>query len=163
MTNFIKTIPAGTYIYHATPYQFEPKNIKQMSWFTTVPNQAINHASYKYFGCPNARLLVYKTKEPLKILELSLSLHKLEYFKAFGRELFAKSLLDENKYAGWMVHEGQAEFTLCNYNNIEVVSDRITYFDKKIIYSQVAVKDAEYKWGIIEVKPSRSWWSRCFS
>lgn len=160
MTNFIKTIPAGTYLYHATPYHFEQSDIKPLMWFTTNPEQARNHASYKHFGCPKARLLVYKTKVPLKIIELSLSLHKLEYFKVFGRELFAKSLIEDGHYAGWMMHEAQTEFTLCNYNDIEAVGIRNTYFDTKIVYSPLA-HNCEYKWGIIEVKQSRSWWRRC--
>ena len=160
MTIFFKTIPAGTYLYHATPNIYEPSNIKPLMWFTTNSEQARNHASYKYFGCPNARLLVYKTKVPIKIIDLSLSLHKFDYLKIFGRDLFAKSLTEEGHYAGWMIHEAQTEFTLCNYNVIETVGVRNIYFDTKIVYSPL-VDNCEYKWGIIEVKPSRSWWRCC--
>jgi hypothetical protein len=161
MPTFFKTIPEGTYIYHATPLRFEAEDIQKFTWFSTNSEQAITHASYKHFGCPNARLLVYKTKVPIKIVELSLSLYKLDNFRDFGRELFAKSLIEEGQYAGWMIHESQAEFTLCKNDVIQVVSDRLASFDSKVVYTPLRI-NCDYKWGLIEVKPSRSWWKCCY-
>jgi hypothetical protein len=45
----------------------------------------------------------YKQWSRLKLKSLSLSLHKLEYVKVFGWDLFAKSLTVNVHYAGLMI------------------------------------------------------------
>ena len=60
---------------------------------------------------------------------------------------FAKSLIEEKKYAGWIVHEGQSEFTICDMSSIQVISDRPVSLNAKVVYSQLPEKDVEYKCG----------------
>ena len=127
-------IRKGTLIYHGTAHGFEPDEIKSPAWFSTLPEQAHNHVCYKYYGFSRGRLLCYRIKEDIIVLDLSICGDSRLYVNAFGNYALANNIKKEGRYQGYINFPEQSEVMLVDSSKIEFVNEKAISLNKKVVY-----------------------------
>ena len=127
-------IRKGTLIYHGTVHDFEPDELKSPAWFSTLSEQAHNHVCYKYFGFSGGRLLCYRVKEDIIVLDLSICGDSRLYVNAFGNYALANNIKREGRYQGYINFPEQSEVMIVDSSKIEFVYEKAISLNKKVVY-----------------------------
>ena len=127
-------LPKGLTIYHSTIHDFEPSNIKTPCWFSTIEEQSHLHLCFKHYGHPCGRLLTYRLRENIKMLDLSQDGYVRMFVNANGNYKLANLMKDSDMYKGYKNYQDQAEIMLVDSSVLEFIGEKEIDLNKQVQY-----------------------------
>tara|TARA_B100001123_G_C15174169_1_gene972652 strand:- start:565 stop:1047 length:483 start_codon:yes stop_codon:yes gene_type:complete len=140
-------IKKGTILYHGTIHDFEPDEMKTPGWFSTLKEQAHNHVCYKYYGYNHGRLLLYRLKQDISVIDLSRCGSSRLFVNAYGNYALADNIKKERRYEGYINFPEQSEVMIIDANNLEFIEEEKIKLNKKVVYIEIANKNV---WRMME-------------
>ena len=127
-------LPKGLVVYHSTIHDFDPQEIKTPCWFSVIEEQSHLHLCFKHHGHPCGRLLTYKLREDVKVLDVSSDGYLRMYVNANGNYKLAELMKRSDMYSGYKNYNDQAEVMLVNNSLIEFVGEKHIELNKQVEY-----------------------------
>ena len=147
----------GMIIYHSTIHDFDPSDIKTPCWFSIIEEQSHLHLCFKHYGHSGGRLLKYKLRENVKVLDLSCDGYLRMFVNANGSYKLAELMKKSDMYGGYKNYKDQAEIMLVNNDVLEFIGVKDIDLNKQVEY----VEKTE-GWRMVEESNNTSVISCCF-
>jgi len=128
------TIKKGTLIYHGTIHNFDPKDIRVPSWFSTLENQAYFHVCYRHYLHENGRLLTYCLNKDVNVIDLAKSGDNRMFVNAYGNYAFANNIMKNTEYDGYLNFPDQAEIMLSKCECLDFIKETKIVLNKRVKY-----------------------------
>ena len=130
----MSVLPKGMTIYHSTIHDFDPNEIKTPCWFSVIEEQSHLHLCFKHYGHPCGKLLTYKLRENVKVLDLSEDGYLRMFVNANGNYRLAELMKDSDMYGGYKNYKDQAEIMLVDNAVLEFVGEKEIDLNKRVRY-----------------------------
>ena len=127
-------LPKGLIVYHSTIHDFDPQDIKTPCWFSVIEEQSHLHLCFKHYGHPCGRLLTYRLREDVKVLDLSCDGYLRMFVNANGNYKLAELMKKSDLYSGYKNYNDQAEVMLVDSDVIEFIGEKDIDLNRQVKY-----------------------------
>ena len=127
-------LPKGLIVYHSTIHDFRPQDINTPCWFSILEEQSHLHLCFKHYGHSCGRLITYKLKQDVKVLDLSHDGYLRMFVNANGNHKLAHLMKTSDMYGGYRNYREQAEVMLVNTDSLEFVGEKDIDLNKQVEY-----------------------------